>query len=54
MQPCHVSALRRPWALQLLANSLAPSIYGHDTIKAGLVLMLMGGVERYVNNTHIR
>lgn len=46
--------LHRPWALKLLANSLAPSIYGHDTIKEGMVLMLMGGVERYVNNTHIR
>eukprot|EP00775_Hariotina_reticulata_P010232 gene10232-10392_t len=45
---------RRPWALKLLANSLAPSIYGHDIIKEGLVLMLMGGMERYVNNSHIR
>ncbi|WIA38104.1 hypothetical protein OEZ86_001466 [Tetradesmus obliquus] len=45
---------QRPWALKLLANSLAPSIYGHDTIKEGLVLMLMGGVERVVNNSHIR
>lgn len=44
----------RPWALQLLAKSLAPSIYGHQRIKEGLVLMLMGGMERYVNNTHIR
>jgi len=44
----------RPWALKLLANSLAPSIYGHDLIKEGLVLMLMGGMERVVNNMHIR
>jgi hypothetical protein len=44
----------RPWALQLLAKSLAPSIYGHQRIKEGLVLMLMGGMERYVNNSHIR
>lgn len=45
---------RRPWALKLLANSLAPSIYGHDTIKEGMVLMLMGGMERVVGNMHIR
>jgi len=44
----------RPWALQLLAKSLAPSIYGHQRIKEGLVMMLMGGMERYVNNSHIR
>lgn len=44
----------RPWALKLLANSLAPSIYGHDTIKEGMVLMLMGGMERVVGNMHIR
>lgn len=45
---------QRPWALKLLANSLAPSIYGHDTIKEGMVLMLMGGMERVVGNMHIR
>lgn len=45
---------RRPWALKLLANSLAPSIYGHETIKEGMVLMLMGGMERVVGNMHIR
>lgn len=44
----------RPWALKLLANSLAPSIYGHETIKEGMVLMLMGGMERVVGNMHIR
>jgi DNA replication licensing factor MCM3 len=44
----------RPWALDLLANSLAPSIYGHHQIKKGLVLMLMGGMERTINKTHVR
>ncbi|KAI8469933.1 MAG: MCM2/3/5 family-domain-containing protein [Monoraphidium minutum] len=44
----------KPWALQLLAKSLAPSIYGHQRIKEGLVLMLMGGMERYINNSHLR
>lgn len=52
--PYKRASMRRPWALKLLANSLAPSIYGHETIKEGMVLMLMGGMERVVGNMHIR
>jgi len=29
-----------------LANSVAPSIYGHDKVKEALVLQLMGGVQK--------
>eukprot|EP00955_Chlamydomonas_euryale_P031744 333054-Chlamydomonas_euryale.AAC.4 len=43
---------RRPDVLQLLANSLAPSIYGHDVIKRGLVLQVWGlGVDAGVGQT---
>lgn len=35
-----------PDVLRQLANSLAPSIYGHDLVKLGLVLQLLGGRER--------
>lgn len=31
---------------QLLANSLAPEIYGHDDVKKALLLMLAGGVTK--------
>ena len=40
----HIEQLAaQPDVLEVLARSLAPSIYGHHTIKLGLVLQLLGG-----------
>ena len=39
-----------PDVLDVLAASLAPSIYGHDLVKKGLILQLLGGRERVLDN----
>ncbi|CAM9324278.1 unnamed protein product [Ectocarpus sp. 6 AP-2014] len=59
MTPTDIKNIReiaeRDDVLELLAKSLAPSIYGHDHIKKALVLQLLGGEEKNLaNGTHLR
>ncbi|XP_062981379.1 DNA helicase MCM8-like isoform X2 [Elgaria multicarinata webbii] len=35
---------------KLIINSLCPTIYGHEIVKAGLVLTLFGGCQKYVDD----
>ena len=36
--------------LYTLPRSLCPAIYGHEMVKAGLVLGLFGGSQKYADN----
>jgi DNA helicase MCM8 len=35
-----------------LVHALCPSIYGHEIVKAGLVLALMGGVRKNADSAN--
>jgi DNA helicase MCM8 len=36
--------------LRLLVGSLCPAIYGHELVKAGLILGLFGGTAKFVGD----
>lgn len=43
---------KKPNIDEIIYQSIAPSIYGHDFIKKGLTLAMFGGVPKDVNDKH--
>lgn len=43
---------KNPKIAEIVYNSIAPSIFGHDFIKKGLTLAMFGGVPKDINDKH--
>jgi DNA replication licensing factor MCM3 len=43
-----------PRMYELLCNSIAPSVFGYPELKKGILLMLLGGVEKILEGTRLR
>ncbi|KAK6332428.1 MCM DNA helicase complex subunit mcm6 [Orbilia brochopaga] len=59
LSPSEVDDLRRmvhsDHIYSRLVNSIAPTVYGHEIVKKGLLLQLMGGVHKYTaDGTQLR
>jgi len=51
----NIHRVNGPRIFEGLANSIAPSLHGHEWIKKSILLMLLGGVEKNLDNgTHLR